>query len=41
MTPDARPVTVRKAIVVVLALLVLVSACAGRSMSAAATLVQR
>ncbi len=41
MTPDARPVTVRKTIVAVLAVLAFVSACAGRSLSAAATQVER
>ena len=41
MTPDARPVTVRKAMVVVLAVLAFVSACAGHSLSAAATAAQR
>ncbi|MGH3254800.1 MAG: alpha/beta hydrolase family protein [Streptosporangiaceae bacterium] len=41
MTPDARTVTVRKAIVVVLAVLSLVSACAGRSLSVVATQAQR
>jgi dienelactone hydrolase len=41
VTPDARFVTVRNTIVAVLAVLVLVSACTGQSMSAAATQVQR
>jgi dienelactone hydrolase len=41
VTPDARPVTVRKAIVVVLAALVSVSACAEHSLSAAATQAER
>jgi dienelactone hydrolase len=41
VTPDARPVTVGKTIVAVLAVLAFVSACAGRSLSAAATQVQR
>jgi len=41
VTPDARPVTVRKTIVVVLAVLVSVSACAWHSLSAAATQAQR
>ena len=41
MTPDARPVTVRHTILVVLALLVFASGCAGHSLSAAATQVQR
>ena len=41
MTPDARPVTVRKTIVAVLAVLAFVSACAGRSLNAAATQVER
>jgi len=41
VTPDARPVTVRKTIVAVLAILAFVSACAGHSLSAAATQVER
>ena len=41
MTPDARPVTVRKTIVAVLAVLAFVSACAGHSLSAAGAQVQR
>jgi len=41
VTPDARPVTVRKTIVAVLAVLAFGSACAGHSMSAVATQVQR
>ena len=41
MTPDARPVTVRHTILVVLAFLVFASGCAEHSMSAAATQAQR
>jgi dienelactone hydrolase len=41
VTPDARPVTVRKTIVAVLAVLAFVSACAGHSLSAVATQVKR
>ena len=41
MTPDARPVTVRHTILVVLALLVFASGCAAHSLSAAATQVRR
>jgi dienelactone hydrolase len=41
VTPDARPVTLRRVIVLVLAVLVTVSACAGHAPQEAATQVQR